>query len=76
MTPAELKEARHKLGLSTNAFGRIVGLKVRNNKPGRTVRRWEAGTSDIPGPVVVLTRLLLDCPAVRVRLGLPERIER
>lgn len=76
MTPAELKEARRKLGLSANAFGRMAGLRAKDDKPGRTVRRWEAGTSDIPGPVVVLTRLLLDCPAARVRLGLPERIGR
>lgn len=66
MTPMELREARHRLGLSANQFGRVVGLTP--EKPGRTVRRWEAGENDIPGPVVVLTRLLLDCPAARKRL--------
>lgn len=68
MTPAELKTARKTLGLSANKFARVVGLTSGN--AGRTVRRWEDGTQDVPGPVVVLTGLLLQFPVVRKALGI------
>jgi DNA-binding transcriptional regulator YiaG len=64
MTPAELKTARKTLGISAEGFARLVGVAS-----GRTVRRWEDGTQDIPGPVVVLTGLMLRIPAVRKALG-------
>jgi len=35
---------------------------------GRTVRRWEAGERDIPGPVAVLVELLLQSAEARGRL--------
>lgn len=63
MTPADLRTARAALGLSAERFARVVGVAS-----GRTVRRWEAGGQDIPGPVIVLVGLLLDLPAVRKRL--------
>ena len=50
MTPAQLKKARHALGLSAEGFARLVGVKS-----GRTVRRWESGEREIPGPVMKLT---------------------
>jgi len=62
MTPTELKQARHRLGLSAGAFARAVGVS-----DGRTVRRWEAGDRDIPGPVIVLVNLWLD-PRFPLRL--------
>jgi DNA-binding transcriptional regulator YiaG len=65
VTPADLKAARHTLGLSAEGFARVVQVES-----GRTVRRWEAGDRDIPGPVKVLTKLLLDSPTVR-RMLLP-----
>jgi transcriptional regulator with XRE-family HTH domain len=46
MTRAQLKKARHALGLSAEGFARLVGVKS-----GRTVRRWESGEREIPGPV-------------------------
>lgn len=49
MTPAELKSIRQSLGLSAEAFARLLRIQS-----GRTVRRWEAGDSDIPGPVEVI----------------------
>lgn len=60
MTPAGLKAARRALGLSAEGFARAVGVES-----GRTVRRWEAGERDIPGPVLHLLRIWLDprCPA-------------
>lgn len=64
MTPDELKEARHRLGLSANALADLVGVS-----DGRTVRRWEAGDRDIPGPVQVLLRALLANAAVRKYFG-------
>lgn len=65
MTPAELKSARRALGLSAEGFARVVGVES-----GRTVRRWEAGDRDIPGPVKVLVALALGSKAVRNALGI------
>lgn len=64
MTPAELKSARHALGLSAEGFARLVRVES-----GRTVRRWESGERDIPGPVAVLVDVLLTNAAARRRLG-------
>jgi DNA-binding transcriptional regulator YiaG len=63
MTPAELKSARKTLGLSQAEFAAVVGVAS-----DRTVRRWEDAERDIPGPVVVLTGLILSIPAVRKAL--------
>lgn len=68
MTPAELKSARHTLGLSAEGFARVYRVAS-----GRTVQRWEAGDNDIPGPVVVLTRILLASAQARKIIGLPTR---
>jgi DNA-binding transcriptional regulator YiaG len=64
MTPADLKEARHKLGLSAEGFARLVRVES-----GRTVRRWESGERDIPGPVLVILDLIEAIPAVRKKLA-------
>ena len=64
MTPAELKTARLSMGLSAEKFARLVRVES-----GRTVRRWEAGEREIPGPVVVIVELLMASPEVRERLG-------
>ena len=63
MTPNELKAARHALGLSAEGFARLVRVES-----GRTVRRWESGERDIPGPVIVLVELVQTCPQARERL--------
>lgn len=60
MTSEELKAARAALGLSAEGFARLMQVES-----GRTVRRWESGERDIPGPVQVLTSALLDSRAVR-----------
>ena len=65
MTPEALKAARHALGLSAEGFARIVRVAS-----GRTVRRWEDGSQDIPGPVQVLTRLMMNYASVRSFLGI------
>ena len=52
MTPAEFKAARHKLGFSVRRCAEELSVTP------RTIRRWEDGTRDIPGPAVVLIRLL------------------
>ena len=51
MTPTEFKAIRHSLGLSAQGLADALGLGASS---GRTVRRWEAGGRDIPGPVRVL----------------------
>lgn len=73
MTPADLKLARYRLGLSAEglaAMGEILGARVAQS--GRTVRRWERGDRTIPGPVKLLVRLALESAAVRRSLGLQE----
>jgi DNA-binding transcriptional regulator YiaG len=59
MSPDEFKEARRKLGLSAQELATALGVA-----DGRTVRRWEAGDRDIPGPAIVLLRIWCDarCP--------------
>jgi DNA-binding transcriptional regulator YiaG len=64
MTPADLKSIRESLGLSAKAFARLVQVES-----DRTVRRWEAGDRDIPGPVIVIARALRDSPAARDFFG-------
>lgn len=71
MTPADLKSARHTLGLSAEGFAKLVRVES-----GRTVRRWEAGERDIPGPVQVITEALLSNAAVRQHFGLSADIAR
>lgn len=48
-TPEVLKDARATLGLSAGALAKIVRVE-----DGRTVRRWEVGEREIPGPVIVI----------------------
>jgi DNA-binding transcriptional regulator YiaG len=64
VTPAQLKSARCAFGLSAEGFARLVRVKS-----GRTVRRWEAGERDIPGPVIVLVTALQESQAVRRYFG-------
>ncbi|MCW5615839.1 MAG: helix-turn-helix domain-containing protein [Rhodocyclaceae bacterium] len=59
MTPDELRAIRNQFGLSQSELAAL--LKVSD---GRTVRRWEAGDRDIPGPAIVLLRLLAKKPAL------------
>lgn len=60
MTPAELKSARHALGLSAEGFARAVRVQS-----GRTVRKWEAGQRDIPGPITVILDMADAVPEAR-----------
>ena len=53
MTRHEFKTIRHGLALSAQAMARLLRVS-----DGRTVRRWEAGDRDIPGPAQVVMRLL------------------
>ena len=69
MTPQELKAIRQNLGLSAEAFAKLVRVES-----GRTVRRWEQeegspGKRDIPGPVVVIAEALRDSLSVRRYFG-------
>lgn len=53
MTPTEFKDARISLGLSVESCASVLQVT------GRSVRRWEDGTRDIPGPAKVLMRWLV-----------------
>lgn len=56
MTPDQLKEARRKLGFSTAGLAKALRL---GKQGARTVRRWEAGDSGIPGPAEVAIEMML-----------------
>ena len=60
MTPADLKAARRELGLSQAGLAAL--LRVQSD---RTVRKWEAGERDIPGPAAILIEVLLAVPEAR-----------
>jgi len=53
MTPLELKATRKALGLSARQMGLALGVN------SRTVRRWEAGPQEVPGPVKVAVGFML-----------------
>jgi hypothetical protein len=61
MTPANIIEARKRLGMTAAALGRALELEGRD--PGLTVRRWETGANQIPGPARVAIRLMLEARA-------------
>jgi DNA-binding transcriptional regulator YiaG len=65
MTPADLRAARHALGLSAEGFARVLGVSA-----ARTVQRWEAGDRDIPGTVAVLIKILMESAQARKIVGL------
>ena len=60
VTPEELKAARRSFGLSAKGFAKLVRVES-----GRTVRRWEAGEREIPGPVIVLVNAVLAVKALQ-----------
>lgn len=53
MTPEQFRDARNTLGYSAERLARR--LRVQS---GRTIRRWEAGDRDIPGPAIAVLELL------------------
>jgi DNA-binding transcriptional regulator YiaG len=59
MTSAEIQKIRNSLDLSVEAMARVMRVA------GRTVRRWEDGTRDIPGPAIVIAEGLRDSDAMR-----------
>jgi DNA-binding transcriptional regulator YiaG len=61
MTPTDITEARKRLGMTAAALGRALELEGRD--PGRTVRTWETGSHQIPGPARVAIRLMLEARA-------------
>lgn len=63
-TPDPLRAAIAATTQSARAFARLIEADE------RTVRRWLAGDSKVPGPVLVLCRLLVMRPAL-ARLLLP-----
>ena len=70
MTPQELRQLRRDLGMSARRFAAALSdpdRPPRINAPNqiagqvdpRTVRRWESGAQDIPGPVVAAVKLMV-----------------
>lgn len=63
MTKEECRTARRELDLSIDGLARIL------KTTGRSVRRWEDGTREVPGPADVLITLMVKSRMVRVLLG-------
>lgn len=64
MTPTDFRAARQQLDLSQNTLARLLRVSS-----ARTVRRWEKGERDIPGPAVVAMQILTEFPAALVWLS-------
>ena len=62
MTPTSLRAQLARLGLTTGAAARLVGVEP------RTMQRYLAGDREIPEPVVRLLRLAETVPEVREAL--------
>ncbi len=60
MTPAELKTARTRLGMTQKQLAEALRLAPKSGAD--TVRKWEAGTRPISGPVSIAIDHLLNCP--------------
>jgi transcriptional regulator with XRE-family HTH domain len=48
MTGAELKAIRQQLGLTLSGFGRALGYAGNKNTLSVAIRRFEAGTREVP----------------------------
>ena len=59
MSPDEFTQERRRLRFTQIDFAELVGVRS-----DRTVRRWEEGTKEIPGPVELLVELMLEVPEV------------
>jgi len=57
MTPAQFKEARHKLGLSCAKLAALWGMGAHG---GRTIRRWEDGERPMNPVAVFALGLMLE----------------
>lgn len=60
MTPADLRAARLRLGMTQAQLGAALRLDGDDKSRARTVRRWEAGEREIGGPVQVAVGLMLE----------------
>jgi DNA-binding transcriptional regulator YiaG len=57
MTPADLRAARHSLGLTQHGLAEVL----RMGKWGfQSVAKWEKGEVPIPGPVAMAMELMVD----------------
>jgi DNA-binding transcriptional regulator YiaG len=65
MSPEEFKRARLELGMSQNDIAEFLGVAS-----DRTIRRWEEGAKDIPGPVLLVMELIFNVPEAAVYLDL------
>lgn len=67
LTPAELFDALSRLEIEQQELARLLDAGP------ATVRRWMAGTTEVPGHVSLLMRLMLERPELRELLGVRPR---
>ena len=56
MSPADVRAARERLGMTTQQLAEALECTV------RTVQFWESGERNVPGPARVAMRLMLHAP--------------
>lgn len=59
-TPDDFREARRTMGLSTYELADLLGLGPTTERGASSVRKIEAGTWRLTGPICGLTQALLD----------------
>lgn len=68
MTPTQFKSYRERLNLSQSDTADLLGLEGPNG--ARTVRRWEAGDTAIPGSAGLLLTMIVEAiTTYRLRLA-------
>ena len=55
-----IKRLRNQLELSQSDLAHVIGVSS-----DRTVRRWEDGERDAPGPAIILMTLMVKYPQIR-----------
>lgn len=65
----DIRRARKELGLSIEGLRVLLRL---GEHSGKTIRRWQAGEQDVPGPVEAFLELLVKSPAARRVAGVDE----
>ena len=69
MTAKQFRDALDRLGLSQLAAARLLGVD------GRTARAWALDERQVPGPIAVLLRLMLDKKITAADVNIEENLK-
>jgi len=65
----DIRTARRKLGLSIEGLRRLLRM---GENSGKTIRRWQSGEQDVPGPVAAFLEVLMKSAEARRFAGVEE----